>query len=490
MLAKRKINENIFKCKEHQKNNIILCVTCQKNICLYCCRNSHAKHKIEYLNFLKRDVVGNKLPFRITNNIKIINDNFFIDLDKFKNKYNINLDALKIIFENEYNLLYQMDDYNNNKGVTFIDIENIKNIFKLEGFEKYINFFNQFYDCNSASDKIKYLKLNFPDILIEEKNIIEPEKKNKIYDIINSNIIPINSQYYIKREINNYFINIQIIKDISINNENFKYQVLFDKKIDVPSDENEIVLADNDNVEKELSFFILSSYNIIKLIINNLNNDCKYNIIRYNLLSDEFQSDLKKIGLIHLDTNKNIIFKNSREISRIYLYNDLFDNDKVVKIRNIRELIEDYFKICQNKFVFSIYNGIHFIKIENENINIDREIKFNRDMDIITFIYYNKNRKILFSKARKNLYLISLNSINPEIIQILDMTGFDNIKYRYYFFEEKSIYFYFNDNHIFYDTIYLNQFKIIDGELKSIQKIEIDEIKKKFELEKLYGLLK
>ena len=191
-----------------------------------------------------------------------------------------------------------------------------------------------------------------------------------------------------------------------------------------------------------------------------------------------------------MDTNKNIIFKNSREISRIYLYNDLFDNDKVVKIRNIRELIEDYFKISQNKFVFSIYNGIHFIKIENENINIDREIKFNRDMDIITFIYYNKNRKILFSKARKNLYLISLNSINPEIIQILDMTGFDNIKYRYYFFEEKSIYFYFNDNHIFYDTIYLNQFKIIDGELKSIQKIEIDEIKKKFELEKLYGLLK
>jgi hypothetical protein len=48
-----------------------------------------------------------------------------------------------------------------------------------------------------------------------------------------------------------------------------------DKKIDVPSEENEIVLADNDNVEKELSFFILSSYNIIKLIINNLNNDCK-----------------------------------------------------------------------------------------------------------------------------------------------------------------------------------------------------------------------
>ena len=62
------------------------------------------------------------------------------------------------------------------------------------------------------------------------------------------------------------------------------------------------------------------------------------------------------------------------------------------------------------------------------------------------------------------------------------MTGFDNIKYRYYFFEEKSIYFYFNDKHIFYDTIYLNQFKIIDGELKNIIKIEIYEMKKKLEL--------
>ena len=262
-----------------------------------------------------------------------------------------------------------------------------------------------------------------------------------------------------------------------------------DKKIDVPSEENEIVLADNDNVEKELSFFILSSYNIIKIIINNLNNDCKYNIIRYNLLSDEFQRDFKIFGLIHLDINKNIILKNDEKNSRISLYNDLFDKKNEEIIRGDIQLIkEDYFKISQNIFVFSTINKIYFIKIEDENIIIDGEIKFNKD--IITFIYYNKNRKILFSNGTQNLYLINLNSINPEIIQILDMSGFKNIKYRYYFFEEESIYFYFNDKHIFYDTIYLNQFKIIDGELKSIQKTEIDEMKKKLKLEELNRLLK
>ena len=61
------------------------------------------------------------------------------------------------MFENEIYFLIQIY---NNKYITFIDIENLKNFFKLEKLNNHINFFNQFNDFNSYLEK-KLFRINF-----------------------------------------------------------------------------------------------------------------------------------------------------------------------------------------------------------------------------------------------------------------------------------------------------------------------------------------
>lgn len=71
-------------------------------------------------------------------------------MDIFKNRCNLNLDSLKEIFEKEINFVIQIF---NNKHITFIDIENIKNFFKPGKLSNHINFFNQFNHFNSYLEK-------------------------------------------------------------------------------------------------------------------------------------------------------------------------------------------------------------------------------------------------------------------------------------------------------------------------------------------------
>ena len=73
-----------------------------------------------------------------------------MELDIFKNRCNFNLDSLKAIFKNEIN--YFIQTYNN-KNITFIDIEYLKNFFKSEKLNNYIKFFNQFNHFNSYLEK-------------------------------------------------------------------------------------------------------------------------------------------------------------------------------------------------------------------------------------------------------------------------------------------------------------------------------------------------
>ena len=444
----------------------------------------HVRHKLKYLKVLKKEYQVNQI---IISELKLIYDDFFNELDYIKKKFKINLDFIREMFENELDFLGNIIDNDNYESITLIDIENIRDLMQKGEFQKHVNFFNDYNNCNTFLEKIKFLKKYFPDLVIDEKNIIESEENTKIREIINLNIIPLNDEYYL----NNIFyifkdsLVIEIFKDISKNKEHFEYKIILSHKIDMPSSDIKIFLTENNNKENEFIFFILCSNNIMKIIINNINNNYKCNIANYKTIFDGFINK----GLIHLDINKNILFiSNNNNKSQICIYNDEFKNEKILK--KIDGIIKDNFKISQNTFAFSIPNKITILKLENENI-IERDIVINKSKEL-SFICFNQKENLLLSlgKEDKKLYLINYNIINPEVIQILDFDGinYSIMKYHYYFCEEECIYFSNKEEHLFYDILYLSKFKIVEGELKKISKIEISKRKKK--LIGLYNVIK
>ena len=154
------INENLFKCQEHQKFKLIYCLDCQKDICLYC-QNLHKTHKTEYLDVIKKKELFNNNCYKIIDNLKKINKEFLIILNNFEKKINVNLESLKVLLKKENNTLCHIIIEENIKRVTFIDFENIRNLFQLEYLEKYMNFYNKFNSLYTYLEKYKFLKINF-----------------------------------------------------------------------------------------------------------------------------------------------------------------------------------------------------------------------------------------------------------------------------------------------------------------------------------------
>ena len=112
----------------------------------------------------------------------------------------------------------------NIKRATFIDIVNIENLFKSENLKKYVDFYNKFNYLDNYLEKYELLKINFPNELKEKKEIFVLPKNEKIYQILKNELFRINDIYYIKLKIFqfNYF-EFNIIKDISIDKNNFNY---------------------------------------------------------------------------------------------------------------------------------------------------------------------------------------------------------------------------------------------------------------------------
>ena len=133
-------------------------------------------------------------------------------------------------------------------------------------------------------------------------------------------------------------------------------------------------------------------------------------------------------------------------------------------------MINDYYKINKDLFVYSIEKKMIFKKFDGEDIS-DREIIIREPY--ITFLYYYVKDKILFAEGNLIIYLIKLNISNPEVFQKINLeNNMHTIKYRYHFFDEDSIYIYVKENNL----IYLNQYEMKDGELKNVSKIEINKI--------------
>ena len=146
-----RLNESLFKCQEHKNYyNIAYCFICKKEICLSCTKD-HKNHKFDYLYNLRKDVSIDFKAYNIINDLKEINNCFFIELDNFKTKNNININfnSLKSLIEREYNILFTII---NSKRIKINDIENIKFLFNSENFKTYINILNTFFSDNIRKD--------------------------------------------------------------------------------------------------------------------------------------------------------------------------------------------------------------------------------------------------------------------------------------------------------------------------------------------------
>jgi len=134
-------------------------------------------------------------------------------------------------------------------------------------------------------------------------------------------LFPINHEYYINTKLQKESLTFEIIKDISINKKHFENEILFRKTLNFQflDNINEIVLIDNDKIEKEFPFLIITPKNIIKITIINLYHDIKCNYKNYLLSQNDEAFYIK--GLIYLEKDKNIIIKVSHYTSQI-----LFEN--------------------------------------------------------------------------------------------------------------------------------------------------------------------
>ena len=136
------------------------------------------------------------------------------------------------------------------------------------------------------------------------------------------------------------------------------------------------------------------------------------------------------------------------------------------------------------KFILKIWQIINI-----DDKFVDKYILKNCGKDFINFY---ENKKILFSYDNYYLYLINFKTVIPEVIQKIEIINNNerifnkpicDVSYLLQlldnFNDDSSIYIKITQSNIlvdctFYFITYLIQFKIIEGELREISKIEIE----------------
>ena len=172
---------------------------------------------------------------------------------------------------------------------------------------------------------------------------------------------------------------------------------------------------------------------MIEILIKDLSTNCFIQINNFFMISSYDNLDYLLKGFLPLDNDKNIIIKQSvkkRNVikSKIYIYDNSLNEVKIIV--DDSPMINDYYKISKDLFVYSIEKKIIFKKFDGEVIS-DREIIIKE---------YVKD-KILFAEGNLIIYLIKLNISNPEVFQKINLeNNMHTIKYRYHFFDEDSIY--------------------------------------------------
>jgi hypothetical protein len=220
LLMKRKVKQNIFKCKNHRKKNQIHCYTCNEDICILCFKDMHQNHKYEYLKNLK---LGTREEYNNNYNLnkqKEILQIFLTELNAFQAKFDLYIDILKEKLKKQNEFKFELFKNISENNFSFIDIENFNINSKNDIYKKMEDFMEKFINQNTFLEKYEYLK-NILDELIKKGKYIEEKKVvNRINNYIDLNLMPLNNDNLFVQCKKNY---------ISNNSEITIFQEIIDK---------------------------------------------------------------------------------------------------------------------------------------------------------------------------------------------------------------------------------------------------------------------
>ena len=493
LLMKRKVKQNIFKCKNHRKKNQIHCYTCNEDICILCFKDMHQNHKYEYLKNLK---LGTREEYNNNYNLnkqKEILQIFLTELNAFQAKFDLYIDILKEKLKKQNEFKFELFKNISENNFSFIDIENFNINSKNDIYKKMEDFMEKFINQNTFLEKYEYLK-NILDELIKNGKYIEEKKVvNRINNYIDLNLMPLNNDNLFVQCKKNYISNnseITIFQEIiDKDRENYDYIPIISKNFPFIINKCPILLENVPKIDNETSFYCISDNSVIKLMIKKqleIGEDPKFDCI-INIFNT-----LATTALTVLTKDKNIVFKSNQNI---ILYDDNFS------IENAKELnqklpgefstVENVLTIDKNSFIFTIKNfnstepNIYLIKVEEDSL-----YKINTNDLTPLPLFYMKQKKILISfcyeykynniKDNNNFYitLINFNVEKPEIVQMININYYDISKKVFYFncFNDDSFYFPIckqtYNKEMFYKVIYISQYKLIKGEFREVSRIK------------------
>jgi hypothetical protein len=493
LLMKRKVKQNIFKCKNHRKKNQIHCYTCNEDICILCFKDMHQNHKYEYLKNLK---LGTREEYNNNYNLnkqKEILQIFLTELNAFQAKFDLYIDILKEKLKKQNEFKFELFKNISENNFSFIDIENFNINSKNDIYKKMEDFMEKFINQNTFLEKYEYLK-NILDELIKKGKYIEEKKVvNRINNYIDLNLMPLNNDNLFVQCKKNYISNnseITIFQEIiDKDRENYDYIPIISKNFPFIINKCPILLENVPKIDNETSFYCISDNSVIKLMIKKqleIGEERKFDCI-INIFNT-----LATTALTVLTKDKNIVFKSNQNI---ILYDDNFS------IENAKELnqklpgefstVENVLTIDKNSFIFTIKNfnstepNIYLIKVDEDSL-----YKINTNDLTPLPLFYMKQKKILISfcyeykynniKDNNNFYitLINFNVEKPEIVQMININYYDISKKVFYFncFNDDSFYFPIckqtYNKEMFYKVIYISQYKLIKGEFREVSRIK------------------
>ena len=493
LLMKRKVKQNIFKCKNHRKKNQIHCYTCNEDICILCFKDMHQNHKYEYLKNLK---LGTREEYNNNYNLnkqKEILQIFLTELNAFQAKFDLYIDILKEKLKKQNEFKFELFKNISENNFSFIDIENFNINSKNDIYKKMEDFMEKFINQNTFLEKYEYLK-NILDELIKKGKYIEEKKVvNRINNYIDLNLMPLNNDNLFVQCKKNYISNnseITIFQEIiDKDRENYDYIPIISKNFPFIINKCPILLENVPKIDNETSFYCISDNSVIKLMIKKqleIDEDPKFDCI-INIFNT-----LATTALTVLTKDKNIVFKSNQNI---ILYDDNFSIENAIelnqKLPGEFSTVENVLTIDKNSFIFTIENfnstepNIYLIKVDEDSL-----YKINTNDLTPLPLFYMKQKKILISfcyeykynniKDNNNFYitLINFNVEKPEIVQMININYYDISKKVFYFncFNDDSFYFPIckqtYNKEMFYKVIYISQYKLIKGEFREVSRIK------------------
>ena len=318
------------------------------------------------------------------------------ELTHFKNELDLFINILKSDLKNYLKFRCDLIDNISPEFTSYINIENVNNLFKTENFFKIKDIIKNFVFKESFIEKYDSLK-NIFELMFKRGKYIENEF---IKDIFSKNITPINEKYFMKIE-NEKFIILE--KSLDLNLKKYKFNNIFESQLNYGFER--LKIKENKNIKKKLSLYTLSYYKnyngfleatqLNEIIIENL---CDFSVKSIKTF-DQY------IDLFVLSENQNII--NNR--GNIFLYDNSFKSPKSKKVSDEIFNIKEFFKVDSNTFIYSseiTYKtiDIYIANIIDNNISIKHTINCGEEL-----IYFSEKKKIIFSMDFRYIYLINFN---------------------------------------------------------------------------------